>query len=76
MLRRYAGAKALFAFTRNPQPITQARCRPAARVAETRSSLNRSLEIEILGIRRLQIAPEVTAAQQDHQSTDNAGEAH
>ncbi len=35
-----------------------------------------SLEIEILGIRRPQIAPEVTAAQPDHQSADNAGEAH
>ncbi len=34
------------------------------------------LEIEIPGIRRLQIAPEVTAAQPDHQSADNERAAH
>ena len=46
MLRRYAVANALFAFPRHLQPITHrclpARCRPAARLAETCSLLSRS----------------------------------
>ncbi len=63
MLRHYAGAKPLFAFTRNPQPITQARCR--GRATETGPLVIRSLTPRrgrSLNLATLSLAPLESAA--------------